>query len=132
MSHRDFFEIFGASSLAMSGLIFTIANVTTWKFWLFCYLAICVASNIRLSLSDVKIALSGLGCIIFPFLLMNFLALIIGFDSERFFPFTASSLGVVYSLFMLALIMVVMGFVLTYTGSAIFVKLKRGYLLNPF
>jgi len=128
----SYFEILGGSSFAMTKLIFTISNLTSWSFWIFCYLSICVASNIRLSLSDVKGALSGFGCIVLPFLLINFLALIIDLSSVKFFPFIASSLGVVYSLFVLALIMVLLGFIVTYLVSATYVKIKRGYLLNPF
>jgi len=128
----SYFEILGGSSFAMTKLIFSISNLTSWSFWIFCYLSICVASNIRLSLSDVKGALSGFGCIVLPFFLINFLALIIDLSSVKFFPFIASSLGVVYSLFVLALIMVLLGFIVTYLVSATYVKIKRGYLLNPF
>ena len=128
----SYFEILGGSSFAMTKLIFTISNLTSWSFWIFCYLSICVASNIRLSLSDVKGALSGFGCIVLPFLLINFLALIIDLSSVKFFPFIASSLGVVYSIFVLALTMVLLGFIVTYLVSATYVKIKRGYLLNPF
>lgn len=125
-------KILEGSAFAMARLIFTIPNLTTWRFWGFCYLSICVASNIRLSPSDIKNALSGFGCVILPFLLVNFLGLVTGFGSERFFPFTASSLGTIYSLFILALIMVLLGFILTYLVTATYVKIKRGYLLNPF
>jgi hypothetical protein len=124
--------ILESSAFVMVKLIFTIANLTTWRFWVFCYLSICVASNIRLSLSDIKGSLSGFGCVILPFLLMNFFGLVTGFGTERFFPFTASSLGAIYSLFILALIMVLLGFLLTYLVSAAYVKIKRGHLLNPF
>lgn len=128
----SYFEILRGSSFAMAKLIFTTSNLTSWSFWIFCYLSICVASNIRLSLSDVKGALSGFGCIVLPFLLINFLVLITDLSSVKLFPFTASSLGVVYSLFVLALIMVLLGFIMTYLVSATYVKIKRGYLLNPF
>ena len=110
----------------MAKLIFTIPNLTSWSFWVFCYLSICVASNIRLSLSDIKGALSGFGCIVLPFLLINFLGLITGLGSAKFFPFTASSLGVVYSLLILALIMALLGFILTFLISATYVKITRG------
>jgi ABC-type multidrug transport system fused ATPase/permease subunit len=130
-SAGSYFSILGGSSLAMAKLIFTVPNLTSWRFWVFCYLSICVASNIRLSLSDIKGALSGLGCLIVPFLLINFLVLITNLDGMKFFPLTASSLGAVYSLFTLALIMVLLGFMLTYLVSAAYVKIKYGYPLNP-
>jgi hypothetical protein len=66
------------------------------------------------------------------FLLINVLGLITGFGSEKFFPLTASSLGVVYSLFILALIMVLMGFIVIYIVSAAWYRLRYRALLNPF
>jgi ABC-type multidrug transport system fused ATPase/permease subunit len=122
----NYFVIFKGSAFAMTKLIFTVSNLTSWRFWVFLYLSICVASNIRLSLSDIKGALSGIGCVILIFLVVNFLGLISGLGSERFFPLTASSLGVIYSLFILALIMVLLGFVLTYLVSATYTRIKRG------
>ena len=127
-----YFTILGASALDTTRLVFTVANLASWRFWVFCYVSICVASNIRLSLSDMKGALSGFGCVVLPFLLINFLGLITGFGIEKFFSFIASSLGMVYSLLILALVMVLLGFILTYLVSAAFVKLRRGYILNPF
>jgi hypothetical protein len=128
----SYLTIFGSSSLAMVKLVFTFPNLTSWQFWVFVYLSSCVASNVRLSPSDIKGALSGFGCVVLPFLLINFLGLITGLGSEKFFPFTASSLGVIYSLFILALIMGLIGFALTYLVSAAYVKLRHGSLLNPF
>ena len=128
----SYLTILKGSAFVMARLIFTISNLSSWRFWVFCYLSICVASNIRLSLSDIKGALSGFGCVILPFLLVNLFGLIAGLGGERFFPITASSLGIVYSLFMLALIMVLLGFILAYFISAAYIKVRRGYILNPF
>ena len=131
-SMGSYWAVFQSSSLSLVKIIFTFSNLASWQFWVFIYLSICVASNIRLSLSDIKGSLSGLGCIVLIFLLINFLGLITGFGSEKFFPFTASSLGVVYSLFILALIMVLMGFIVIYSVSAAFFRLRYQATLNPF
>ena len=120
------------SFLGFAKVVFTTSNISSWKFWVFCYLAICVASNIRLSLADMKNSLSGLGCVVIPFVIVNIVALLSGIGSERYFPFTASSLSIMYSLFILALIMTAAGFLLTYLISAIWLKLWRGRILNPF
>jgi hypothetical protein len=131
-SPGSYLAAFQGSSLALVKLIFTLSNLTSWQFWVFVYLSICVASNIRLSPSDIKGSLAGLGCIVLIFLLINFLGLITGFGSEKFFPFTAFSLGVVYSLFILALIMALMGFIVIYAVSAAYYRLRYKTLLNPF
>ncbi len=121
----NYLAILEGSAFVMTKLIFTISNLTSWRFWAFLYLSICVASNIRLSLSDIKGALSGIGCVILPFLAVNILGLISGLGSEKFFPFTASSLGVIYSLFILALVMSLLGFALTYLVSAAYTRIKH-------
>ncbi|GAI10621.1 unnamed protein product, partial [marine sediment metagenome] len=69
--------------------------------------------------------------VILPFLVTNLVGLVSGFGGEKFMPLMASSLGAVYSLLILALVMVLLGFVLTYFVSATYVKIKRGYILNP-
>lgn len=128
----SYWAVFQSSSLALVKIIFTFSNLASWQFWVFIYLSVCVASNIRLSLSDIKGSLSGLGCIVLIFLLINILGTITGFGSERFFPLTASSLGVVYSLFILALIVVLMGCIVIYSVSAAFFRLRYKTILSPF
>jgi hypothetical protein len=128
----SYFEVIRASAFTIVKSIFTVSNLTSWRFWVFCYLSICIASNIRLSLSDIKGSLSGLGCLVLPFLLINLLGLVTGLGTEGLFPFSASSLGIVYGLLILALTMTVIGFLLTYFISATYVKIRHGYILNPF
>ena len=128
----SYFKIITGSSLDITKLIFTIPNLTSWRFWVFCYLSICVASNIRLSLADLKAALSGFGCVILPFIVLNLVGLLIGFASEKYFPFMASSLVIIYSLFILALIMALIGFILVYLLSATYFRVKYRRLLKPF
>jgi hypothetical protein len=128
----SYLAVFRNSALAIVSLIFTVSNLSSWQFWVFLYLSICVASNIRLSLSDIKGSLSGLGCIVLPFLLINLICLLTGYSNEGFFPYTASFLGVVYSLLILALIMVLVGFILIYLLSAAYYRLRYKSILNPF
>jgi len=124
--------VFRDSALAIIKLIFTWDNLAFWRFWVFLYLSICVASNIRLSWADVKGSLSGLGCIIMPFLILNLILLLAGRATDNVFPYTASVLGGVYSLLILALIMVLIGFILIYLITSIFYRLKYKAILNPF
>jgi hypothetical protein len=132
LSIGNYLSVFQGSVLAIIRLIFTFANLSGWQFWVFLYLSICVASNIRLSLADIKGSLSGLGCIVLPFLLLNLICLLTGYSSENFFPYTASTLGVIYSLLILALIMVLVGFILIYLLSAAYFRLRYKSILNPF
>jgi hypothetical protein len=128
----SYFSVLGSSSLVLVRSIFTLHNLANWRFWLFVYLSICVASNIRLSWADFKGSLGGLGCLVLPFFLLNLIVAIIGSAVNDFFPFTASSLGVIYSLFVLALIMVAMGFIVIYLVSAVNFKRKYNTIMSPF
>ena len=60
----SYFEVWSGSALALVKLIFTLENLVSWRFWVFLYLAICISANIRLSWSDFKHTLSGLGCFV--------------------------------------------------------------------
>jgi hypothetical protein len=119
------------SAFTMVKLIFNISNLSIWRFWVFLYLSICVASNIRLSWPDLKISLTGLGCVILPFLLLN-LVLLLTSSGNNVIPATAPPLGIVYSVLILALVMTVIGFVLTYIPAAAIYRLKYRAILNPF
>ena len=71
----SYLTAFQGSALAIVKLIFAFSNLSSWRFWVFLYLSICVASNVRLSWADIKGSLSGLGCIVLPFFLLNLIFL---------------------------------------------------------
>lgn len=129
---QAYFAVFKDSSLIMVQTLFTAANFGTWQFWVFLYLAVCVAANVRLSPADARGALSGLGCIVLPFLLLNLIVLLAGAAGERFVPFTASSLGTAYSVFVLAFTVALVGFVLIYLVSAVVYRLRYRLWLSPW
>jgi len=128
----DYFAVFRDSILSIINIIFASSNLNAWQFWVFLYLSICVASNVRLSWADIKGSFSGLGCIVFPFLILNLILLLAGRTGDSVFPYTASVLGTIYSLLILALIMVLIGFVLIYLLSATYYRLRFKSIFNPF
>jgi hypothetical protein len=128
----SYFEVWSGSALALVKLIFTFENLVNWRFWVFMYLAICISSNIRLSWSDFKHTLSGLGCFVVPFFLLNLVLLLISSNSEKLFPLAVAWLGVVYSVLMLALVMTLIGFILIYAISAIYYRMRYRIFLKPF
>ena len=127
-----YFSVFRDSSLAIIKIIFTPASLSFWQFWLFLYLSVCVASNIRLSWEDFKGSLRGLGCIVLVFILLNLILLLIGFGADEFFGGAAASLGAIYSVLILALVMALIGFVLVYLLAAAWYWLRYRLVLNPF
>ncbi|OGO20348.1 MAG: hypothetical protein A2Z15_01005 [Chloroflexi bacterium RBG_16_50_11] len=128
----SYFTVFEDATLSIIKLIFNFANLSTWQFWVFLYLSICIASNVRLSWADVKGSFSGFGCVVLPFIILNLILLLAGRTTDNVFPYTASVLGGIYSLLILALIMVLIGFVLIYLFSATYYRLRYKIILNPF
>ena len=127
-----YLTLFKDSGLIMLRTVFTASNLSSWTFWVFMYLSICIASNIRLSPSDLKGTLSGLGCVVLPFLLINLIGLLCGAAGGDFLPLTASSLGIVSGIFSLALIMALIGLIIIYPIAALYTKIRHGYFLRPF
>jgi hypothetical protein len=128
----SYFGVWQVSALAMVKLIFTAENLAGWRFWVFIYLAICVSANIRLSWSDVKHTLRGFVYVILLFFLFNLIILIIGGSGKKLLPFMTASLGAVYSVLILALVMALLGFIIIYTVSAINYRLRYRLILRPF
>jgi hypothetical protein len=131
-SAGSYFEVWRTSSLTLVKLIFTLANLASWRFWVFMYLAICISSNIRLSWADFKHTLSGIGCIVLPFLLINLIGLITGAGGDAFFPVTAAMLGAVYSVLILALVMALVGFLVIYLIAGTYYRVITRTILKPF
>ena len=128
----SYVAILGDSSFALLQAVFTASNITSWRFWVFLYVSISIASNIGLSISDLRHSLSGLWCVAFPFLVVNLLGMADIIDPGYVNPFITSSLVTITSLLVLALILSLMGFLVTYLMSAIYVRIRYRYLLNPF
>ena len=128
----DYLTAFKDAMLTFIQYLFTVDNLSTWQFWVFCYLSICIAANIRLSWADIRNSLSGFIYVIVLLILVNVIGLLTGLSDNGFFPFTAPSLGIMYGLLILALIMTLSGFVVIYVIATIFHRIRYGQLLNPF
>jgi hypothetical protein len=123
---------FKDAALSVITLVFTWSNLGIWQFWVFLYVSISVASNIRLSWADFKGSLSAIGCVIIPILIFTLVLMLAGRGSETFFPYLAPALGLVYSLLTLALVMGLAGFIIIYFFSNLIYWLKNRRMLNPF
>jgi hypothetical protein len=129
----SYWEAWRGSGLDILKTIFVLDNMTGWRFWVFLYLGLCISSNIRLSLADVKHLPMGFGCIVLPLLVLNMICLIIGTDNNSIIlPFFAASLAVVNSVLMLALVLILLGFSIIYIISGAYYRLKYKTTLNPF
>jgi len=131
-SWRDYTAVFGESSLVLVRTLFTSDNLLSWQFWVFLYLAICVASNIRLSVSDIRGALSGAGWLVVPFLIINLIGLLTEAGTAAIFPVTASTLGIAAAILILASILALVGFIIVYLIASLFYRWHYHRWLNPF
>jgi hypothetical protein len=123
---------FRDTAFSIITLVFTWSNLGIWQFWVFLYVSISVASNIRLSWADFKGSLSAIGCVIIPILILTLVLMLAGRGSDTFFPYLAPALGLIYSLLTLALVMGLTGFIIIYFFSNFVYWLKNRRLLNPF
>jgi hypothetical protein len=128
----DYLVVFKDSALTILSHIFTLSNLSTWQFWVFLYLSICIASNVRLSWADVKGSFSAIGCIILPFMILSLILMLAGRGGDTFTPYITPALGVIYGFLTLALILALTGFIIIYIFSAIIYRFKTHSILNPF
>jgi hypothetical protein len=69
------FSSLWASTVATLGALFRASNFSDWRFWIFIYLSICVASHMELSPPDIKGAWRGLLTLVVFFLVFNLIVL---------------------------------------------------------
>jgi hypothetical protein len=125
-------NLLGNSVLSILSVIFTADNLAGWRFWVFFYLSLCVASNMRLSVADMKGSLLGLGYVTLPFFVVNFVALLTGFNAGKYLSFAVPAIYGTYALLTIALLMALMAFVLAYAVSTVHYKATTGRFLRPF
>ena len=126
--------------------VFDVDNLSNWKFWVFFYLSLCIASHMELSPPDIKGAKSGLISLVLFLLFFNFIILGVeamgwhahlgGFWSylklETYAAYINRFLGVLGGLFVLATIISAINFILTFIVLTIYSLIKGRGLFNPF
>ena len=99
-------------------LLFSIGNLYNFKFWIFLYISISVASHMGLSAADLKGMWSGLFLILGLLFLINLVTLMFGVNISHYLHYVTSRLGLITALFFLSLIMSLINL----TGSFILVN----------
>jgi hypothetical protein len=127
-----FFSLSAAGSFVtmMAGAVFTMQNISSAGFWAFVYLSICVASHMGLSPSDIKGMGSGLLTIVIALFLFNLAATLFRIDATPFVmkinTYSARSL----SLFVWAVVIAFLNFVLSYMLLGILYYRRTGLLVR--
>ncbi len=133
-------------SLNILGAIFSVENFSNWRFWIFLYLSVCIASHMELSPPDIAGAKSGLITIILFLLFYNLIIMIVellGWHTifgEFWFYIkldTYSSainrfLGILGALFTYSVIISALNFIISYIVFGTINIIQRRGILNPF
>jgi len=93
--------------------LFNKENIITWNFWLFIYISFCIASHIAPSKADRKGMWNGLIWIVLISLLVNAIALLFGKDLTNYILNVNHYLGVFIGIFIYALILSFIHFLLS-------------------
>jgi hypothetical protein len=112
-------------------VIFHPHNFMTWSFWVFLYVAVSVSSHLAPSRVDMEGAWFGLGVILVPVLLLNGIAVALGWnfveDLVGLYPY----IGAVAGFFAVALGLSILNFGVSYAVAAAWYWYRHRILLSP-
>lgn len=84
--------------------LFTVENLTNWRFYFFLYIVFCIGSSMKLSRRDIEGARSGFGSLIVIFFLANLVThWIIGNDLTKLFGSLIQYYSVLYTVMLFAI-----------------------------
>jgi hypothetical protein len=118
--------------LKLTGTVFALSNWSEFTFWLFLYLSFCISSHMQLSLPDLKSMWSGFLTIVIIFLLANLVAQLFRFDLTGYIFHFSRFLSALIGIFILAIIISFVNFLLTYSILALIHFKKYNSLLSVF
>ncbi len=122
------------------------ANFTEWKFWVFIYLSMSVASHMELSPTDLKSALGGFLTIVLIIFILNSIVQLIGITGlathlgsySRFFSLQAymgsigKVTGVATALFIFAMVISVINLFISWILLSFYTLIRKREIINPF
>lgn len=119
-------EVFGASLLHGE-------NFSSFGFYLFLYLTVCISSQMELSPEDFKIARGGIFPFFVLFLVINSVASVFSIHLHgRFQNFVDTTFLAWTGLFALAIVVATLNLLLCLTLMSLFNKLSGARMINPF
>ncbi|MDD2563626.1 MAG: hypothetical protein PHU27_05370 [Salinivirgaceae bacterium] len=127
-------------------VIFNTDNLTNWRFWIFLYLSFCVASHMELSPPDISGVKGGLITMVVALLIFNLFILVVeafGLNSyagtfwqyiklETYAPYINKVLGTLGALFVYAVIISGLNFIISFIVLSIHNITRRRGMINPF
>lgn len=132
-----------ASTLGTLKALFNSSNFSDWRFWLFLYLSLCVASHMELSPPDIKGAWRGLLTLVIFLFLFNLVVLALdrtgwlgGWWSNLKLESHATGInkwvGTFGALFVYATIISAINFLFSYVVLSLYTVIRFKRVVNPF
>lgn len=112
--------------------VFHAGNFDNISFWIFIYLSLAISSHMELSPADLRSMLSGLGIVAIVLFIVNFIALIFGYDISEIVLRINAYTGILFGLFLYAIIISSINFLVSYFLLAVYTFLRYKRLINPF
>ena len=110
------------TSVVAIGKLFIVENIRSWKFWIFIYLSLCVASHLAPSRADLKTMWGGLAWIFGLVIVINAATLMLNIDLTAYVLRVNQYLGIFTAIFLYATILSVIHFIFSRFIFAIFSK----------
>jgi hypothetical protein len=120
------------TGLAVIPALFTRANMQSWQFWVFLYVAVSVASHMELSLPDLKGAGSGLISIAVLLVVLNSIGLFFNVDLSSSVAGISQYISMSSGVFMLAVVLSALFFVSAYLLLNVYTLVRYRKVFHPF
>ena len=121
-THWSFADLADATKNTLT-VLFVFENISRWDFWLFMYLSFCIASHLAPSRADRRGMWSGLLYIVLTLLVVNLAALLFKIDATLYIMKIKGYIGIFTGIFLYALMISIIHFILAYVGLGIIKKL---------
>jgi len=128
----DYLKVLGTPVLGTMRVIFSPRSFIGWEFWVFLYLAVCVASHLAPSPKDMEGFWRGLTVVFFFALPINGLAVVLGWDFTGNVIGFLWYVGVATGFLAIALFLSVLCFIVSYAVAATWWWMRHRQVLIPF
>ena len=125
-------QVIANGSLEILRLLFHPQNFEYASFWIFLYLSLAISSHMELSPSDIRGMLGGLWIIVIVLFVINILTVALGLDFSRYTFMGVSYTGMVFGMFVYAILISAINFLISYTLISACTLLRFRRLINPF
>lgn len=113
-------------------LLFTPGNISSWQFWLFIYVALCISSHMELSPPDIKGLWSGLITIIVLFLILNSIGVFFGVDISVYTHKISNYSYMTSGIFSFAVFISALFFIVSYLLLNVYALIRYRKVFLPF